>query len=106
MAPAVSETTSPSPLNAALVRTALTELHANPARQAAAQDLMRHAHKEAQEHLGLTGFQSQIMPILIGADKPTMALAGALQDLGYDIRAYHGSWSEWGNDPDTPIETA
>lgn len=20
-----------------------------------------------------------------------------------DIRAYHGSWSEWGNDPDTPI---
>lgn len=23
--------------------------------------------------------------------------------LGYDIRGYHGSWSEWGNDPDTPI---
>lgn len=26
------------------------------------------------------------------------------QSLGYDIRAYHGSWSEWGNDPDTPVE--
>ncbi len=26
------------------------------------------------------------------------------KSLGYDIRAYHGSWSEWGNDPDTPIE--
>ena len=25
--------------------------------------------------------------------------------LGLNIRAYHGSWSEWGNDPDTPIET-
>lgn len=23
--------------------------------------------------------------------------------LGYDIRAYDGSWSEWGNHPDTPI---
>ena len=24
--------------------------------------------------------------------------------LGLDIRAYHGSWSEWGNHPETPIE--
>jgi thiosulfate/3-mercaptopyruvate sulfurtransferase len=26
------------------------------------------------------------------------------KSLGYDIRAYDGSWSEWGNDPSTPIE--
>lgn len=27
------------------------------------------------------------------------------KSLGYDIRAYDGSWSEWGNLADTPIET-
>ncbi|MBT3564150.1 MAG: sulfurtransferase, partial [Gammaproteobacteria bacterium] len=27
------------------------------------------------------------------------------KSLGYDIKAYPGSWSEWGNHPDTPIET-
>jgi len=27
-----------------------------------------------------------------------------LKNLGYDVRGYPGSWSEWGNDSDTPLE--
>ena len=27
------------------------------------------------------------------------------KSLGYQIKAYDGSWSEWGNDPGTPVET-
>lgn len=26
------------------------------------------------------------------------------KSLGFDIKAYPGSWSEWGNDPSTPVE--
>ncbi|MFT6658954.1 8-amino-7-oxononanoate synthase [Maritalea sp.] len=78
--------TAPSPLNAALVRAALHELKSNPKRQLAALELLKQTHQLAKSICGLSGFQSQILPIVIGEDKPTMALAKAMQDKGYDIR--------------------
>lgn len=78
--------TAPSPLNAALVRAALAELVENPSRQTQAWDMIQHAHAEAEAHCGLTGFETQILPVIIGDDKRTMTTAQAMQDRGFDIR--------------------
>jgi 8-amino-7-oxononanoate synthase len=79
-------TTAPSPLNAALVRAALRELADNPERRERAWQGIRHAWAEADRLCGLTGFQSQILPVIIGDDKRTMAAAAQLQARGHDIR--------------------
>ncbi|MFV1600707.1 MULTISPECIES: 8-amino-7-oxononanoate synthase [unclassified Phaeobacter] len=78
--------TAPSPLNAALVRAALQELQQNPGRRERAWQGITHAHDEAKRQCGLEGFQSQILPVVIGDDKRTMALAARMQACGYDIR--------------------
>ena len=77
--------TAPSPLNAALVAAALTDLDASPQRRNAALALIDHAHIQAARH-GFSGFQSQIMPVLLGSDARVMQVAAALQSRGYDIR--------------------
>ncbi len=77
--------TAPSPLNAALVRAALRELDTTPQRRLAALAQVDHAHQQAQR-CGLTGFTSQIMPVLLGSDQRVMQIAGTLQARGYDIR--------------------
>lgn len=78
--------TAPSPFNAALVRAALRILQTDPLLPHQARDRIAHAHEEARRLCGLTGFQSQILPVVIGEDKPTMACAETLQTLGFDIR--------------------
>lgn len=78
--------TAPSPLNAALVRAALQELQQNPGRREQAWQGITHAQGEAKRLCGLDGFQSQILPVVIGDDKRTMALASAMQARVYDIR--------------------
>ncbi|AUQ69791.1 8-amino-7-oxononanoate synthase [Phaeobacter inhibens] len=78
--------TAPSPLNAALVRAALAELQQNTGRREQAWQGITHAQAEAKRLCGLDGYHSQILPVVIGDDKRTMALAAAMQGHGYDIR--------------------
>ncbi len=78
--------TAPSPFDAALVRAVLAELAANPAHVTAARTRIHHAQNEAARQLGLHGLESQIIPVILGADAATMAAAEALQTRGFDIR--------------------
>ena len=41
---------------------------------------------EAEKHCGLTELQSQIIPVIIGDEDKTMALANRMQQRGFDIR--------------------
>ena len=77
--------TAPSPLNAALVRAALELLQSQPERRAELTGLIEHAGTEARRH-DLPQPKSQIIPVIIGDDAKTMALAAALQARGFDIR--------------------
>ncbi|WP_166418640.1 8-amino-7-oxononanoate synthase [Cochlodiniinecator piscidefendens] len=78
--------TAPSPLNAALVRSALAALQNQDNLTEQAQERMRRAHSEAHRLLGLSDLHSQIIPVIIGRDDQTMARAEALQARGFDVR--------------------
>lgn len=77
--------TAPSPLIAAAVREALHILADEPERRERLAALVRHAGRELAD-LGLTPTGSPIQPIIIGEDRRTMAVAGALQSRGFDVR--------------------
>jgi 8-amino-7-oxononanoate synthase len=78
--------TAPSPLMAAVVRAALKLCAGAEQERTQLQALVRHAG-EALKRLGLPASGSQIQPVILGADTRAMALAGALQARGHDIRA-------------------
>lgn len=78
--------TAPSPLNAALVRAALRALQEHPDLILEARQRMAHAHAQARKLCALNDLQSQIIPIVIGEDQPTMLRAKGLQDMGFDVR--------------------
>jgi 8-amino-7-oxononanoate synthase len=75
--------TAPMPLQAVLVQRALQLVQEEPHRRAELAALKAHA---ANCLPGVT-VESQIVPIIIGEDDAAVALAGALQAEGFDIRA-------------------
>lgn len=77
--------TAPSPLMAVAAATALDIVVSEPDRRERLARLVAHADKKAEE-LGLPGSGSQILPIIVGDNTRTMALAEALQLRGFDVR--------------------
>ncbi len=77
--------TAPSPLIASAVRESLRILTDEPARRARLAELIAFAER-ALAPCGVAATGSQILPLIIGQDAPTMAMAAALQAAGFDIR--------------------
>lgn len=79
--------TAPSPFSASLVRAALGLLQSDEHRVQAAGARIRHAHAEARQHgVAHVALHSQIIPVILGDDATTMAVAAALQAQGFDVR--------------------
>ena len=58
--------------------------------------------KEELEELGITPNKKIITHCQTHHRSGLAYFVGKL--LGLNIKAYDGSWSEWGNHPDTPVE--
>jgi 8-amino-7-oxononanoate synthase len=72
--------TAPSPLAAAAVRASLELLRSQPERRERLASLVAFAGTK------LVPSGSQIVPVIIGDDARTMAIAGGLQQRGFDVR--------------------
>lgn len=77
--------TAPSPLMAAAVRAALNLLDEDPDRRHKLQDLAAFA-ADCLQPLGAISNGTQILPLILGEDEPTMAIAKLLQEQGFDVR--------------------
>jgi 8-amino-7-oxononanoate synthase len=77
--------TAPSPLMAAAVRESLRILSDEPERRAALHALVREA-EALLAPVGVAPTGSQILPLVLGDDARTMAVAKAVQAAGFDVR--------------------
>ncbi len=77
--------TAPSPLMAAAARAGLQALADEPARRMALHDRIAAAAR-LLEPCGATVGDTQIVPLILGDDSRTMAVAAAVQAAGFDVR--------------------
>jgi 8-amino-7-oxononanoate synthase len=79
--------TAPSPLTAAVTRTALDISRTDPDRRERLERLVRFAGHELRRCCGIEPSGSHILPVIVGPDAAAVALAAALQHRGFDVRA-------------------
>lgn len=79
--------TAPSPLVAAITRAALHISRTNPERRERLARLVKFAGDELYRRCNVAPSGSQILPVIIGADRAAVAVAASLQQRGFDIRA-------------------
>ena len=77
--------TAPSPLMAAVARAAIGLLRDHPELRDDLWARVRHAERVLAP-LGVEATGSQILPVIIGPDGPTMEVAANLQARGFDVR--------------------
>ncbi|MCF8709786.1 8-amino-7-oxononanoate synthase [Rhizorhapis sp. SPR117] len=78
--------TAPSPLMAVAVSAALDRIADGDDLRSRLLALRTHADREICDRFGLPPSSSQIIPVILGEDKRTMQVAGALQAAGFDVR--------------------
>jgi 8-amino-7-oxononanoate synthase len=79
--------TAPSPLTAAITRSALELSRSNPGRRVRLARLVQFAGTELRRRCNIEPSGSHIIPVIVGSDRAAVNLASALQRRGYDIRA-------------------
>jgi 8-amino-7-oxononanoate synthase len=79
--------TAPSPLSAAVTRVAIHISATDPARRDRLARLVDYAGCELRRCCGVEPSGSQIIPVIVGADRAAVALAASLQARGFDVRA-------------------
>jgi 8-amino-7-oxononanoate synthase len=79
--------TAPSPMIAAVTRVALEISRTNPARREQLARLVQFAGSELRRRCNVEPSGSQIIPVIVGADRAAVELAASLQRKGFDIRA-------------------